>query len=99
MRILPSYMTSLDGQQVTVQKISSGETPLHQGIQDARIWAEEVHHDLEQMRGEDYPIRLSDLYMDHPIRRNCLKGFPLFMRSVAYWERAVAQWSHLEIAL
>ncbi|KAJ7658366.1 hypothetical protein DFH06DRAFT_990270, partial [Mycena polygramma] len=85
LRILPSYLLSLDRSTEELNAAFDGENLSTLNItdlaSDARTW---VNAALERLRG-DHRIRYSDLD-NHPTRRSCLTCFTLFMRNVAYWD-------------
>ncbi|KAJ7473946.1 hypothetical protein FB451DRAFT_1466358 [Mycena latifolia] len=90
-RILPSYIASLQESETKLNDIARGEDLFTLNMDAiaarSRAWTETVVGECSQ------PISHRDLENKHqlsaePLGRSCLTGFSLFMRHVALWEMA-----------
>jgi hypothetical protein len=96
-RILPSYLDSLEESNEKLDEISRGEDLFDLNVNDiadaSRRWTATVIRGVENWKS--YPANLEFSHRDlenesqvssEPQSRSCLSGFSLFMRHVALWE-------------
>ncbi|KAJ6605401.1 hypothetical protein DFH09DRAFT_1300132 [Mycena vulgaris] len=95
-RILPSYIASLDESKTKLKSIARGEELFELNMDTiatrSRAWTRTIIEDCLELRPKRQVSHL-DLENKHqlsaePQGRSCLTGFSLFMRHVALWEMA-----------